>query len=67
LFLEFCGYNADFHVCSLIEFYPHFEEILRESLRLVVGAEVEKRVEIGMAHDGSGVGGKPISFSTPTK
>ncbi|KAJ7283432.1 hypothetical protein C8J57DRAFT_1054460 [Mycena rebaudengoi] len=41
---------------SLIEFYPHFEEILRESLRLVVGAEVEKRVEIGMAHDGSGVG-----------
>ncbi|KAJ7499288.1 hypothetical protein FB451DRAFT_1428708 [Mycena latifolia] len=41
---------------SLIQFYPHFEETLRESLRHVVGAEVEKRVDIGMAKDGSGVG-----------
>ncbi|KAJ7638476.1 hypothetical protein FB45DRAFT_741354 [Roridomyces roridus] len=41
---------------SLIQFYPHFEETLRESLRHVVGAQVEKRVEIGMAKDGSGVG-----------
>jgi len=41
---------------SLIEFYPHFEETLRESLRILVGAEVEKRVNIGMAKDGSGVG-----------
>ncbi|KAJ7755666.1 hypothetical protein DFH07DRAFT_1027993 [Mycena maculata] len=41
---------------SLIQFYPHFEETLRESLRLVVGSDVEKRVDIGMAKDGSGVG-----------
>ncbi|KAF8211515.1 hexokinase [Mycena galopus ATCC 62051] len=41
---------------SLIEFYPHFEETLRESLRILVGEEVEKRVNIGMAKDGSGVG-----------
>ncbi|KAJ7229008.1 hypothetical protein GGX14DRAFT_616384, partial [Mycena pura] len=41
---------------SLIQFYPHFEETLRESLRIVVGAEVEKRVDIGLAKDGSGVG-----------
>jgi hypothetical protein len=64
--------------CSLIEFYPHFEETLRESLRILVGAEVEKRVNIGMAKDGSGVGGKlfgvsfrvlvpNISFSRPLR
>ncbi|KAJ7667643.1 hypothetical protein DFH06DRAFT_1280572 [Mycena polygramma] len=41
---------------SLIQFYPHFEESLRESLRILVGSEVEKRVDIGMAKDGSGVG-----------
>ncbi|KAK7061399.1 phosphotransferase [Favolaschia claudopus] len=41
---------------SLIEFYPHFEETLRESLRILVGEEVEKKVEIGLAKDGSGVG-----------
>ncbi|KAJ7162589.1 hypothetical protein C8R43DRAFT_990841 [Mycena crocata] len=41
---------------SLIQFYPHFEETLRESLRIVAGADVEKRVDIGMAKDGSGVG-----------
>ncbi|KAJ7067948.1 hypothetical protein C8F01DRAFT_1207645 [Mycena amicta] len=41
---------------SLIQFYPHFEETLRESLLNVVGADVEKRVEIGLAKDGSGVG-----------
>ncbi|KAJ7781622.1 hypothetical protein B0H16DRAFT_1499098 [Mycena metata] len=41
---------------SLIEFYPRFEATLRESLRALVGEEVEKRVDIGMAKDGSGVG-----------
>ena len=39
-------------------YYPNFQQILRESLRLIVGEEVEKRVEIGAAKDGSGVGGK---------
>ncbi|ETW84505.1 hypothetical protein HETIRDRAFT_155537 [Heterobasidion irregulare TC 32-1] len=41
---------------SLIEHYPRFQDHLRESLRLLVGEQVEQRVEIGMAKDGSGVG-----------
>jgi len=41
---------------SLIQFYPNFEVHLRESLRVLVGEEVERSVEIGMAKDGSGVG-----------
>jgi len=41
---------------SLILHYPNFQRILRESLRLIVGEEVETRVEIGVAKDGSGVG-----------
>ncbi|KAF5387613.1 hypothetical protein D9615_000084 [Tricholomella constricta] len=41
---------------SLIEHYPNFNRTLRESLRSLVGEEVEKRVEIGLAKDGSGVG-----------
>lgn len=31
---------------------------MRESLRLLVGPEVESRVDIGLAKDGSGVGGR---------
>ena len=50
--------------CSLIQFYPNFEDQLRDSLRHLVGKKVEEAVEIGMARDGSGVGGKPISFSS---
>jgi hexokinase len=42
---------------SLIQFYPGFEQRMRESLRAIVGLEIEKRVEIGLAKDGSGVGG----------
>ncbi|KDQ64963.1 hypothetical protein JAAARDRAFT_28623 [Jaapia argillacea MUCL 33604] len=41
---------------SLIQHYPRFEEMVRESLRELVGSEVERIVEIGMAKDGSGVG-----------
>ncbi|GAW08583.1 hypothetical protein LENED_010650 [Lentinula edodes] len=41
---------------SLIQHYPHFERTMRESLRSIVGAAVERRVEIGLAKDGSGVG-----------
>ncbi|GJE84777.1 hexokinase [Phanerochaete sordida] len=41
---------------SLIEHYPNFNAHLRESLRALVGEEVESRVDIGMAKDGSGVG-----------
>jgi hexokinase len=43
---------------SLVEHYPGFELGLRNSLKLLVGSDVERRVEIGMAKDGSGVGGK---------
>ena len=43
---------------SLIQFYPNFEDQLRDSLRCLVGKKVEEAVEIGMAKDGSGVGGK---------
>jgi hexokinase len=48
---------------SLIQHYPNFEVHLRESVRALVGAEVEKVVEIGMAKDGSGVGGKSSPHS----
>jgi len=41
---------------SLVEHYPNFERTLRESLRALVGEQVEQRVDIGMAKDGSGVG-----------
>ncbi|KAI0346990.1 hexokinase [Trametopsis cervina] len=41
---------------SLIEHYPNFNTHLRASLRKIVGEEVESRVDIGMAKDGSGVG-----------
>lgn len=41
---------------SLFEFYPNFEQRLRQSLRCLVGPAVEKQVKIGRAKDGSGVG-----------
>lgn len=51
---------------SLIEYYPRFEERIRVALRELLGAEVEKRVEIGLAKDGSGVGGTfPVSWLLP--
>jgi hexokinase len=42
---------------SLYQHYPEFEERMREALRILLGEEVEKRVEMGLAKDGSGVGG----------
>jgi len=45
---------------SLVEHYPDFLKTLRESLRKLVGEDVESRVEIGLAKDGSGVGGKTL-------
>jgi hexokinase len=50
--------DFQFQPFSLIEHYPNFERTTRESLRALVGPDVEKRVVIGMAKDGSGVGGK---------
>ncbi|KAG8961945.1 glucokinase [Tulasnella sp. 419] len=41
---------------SMVEFYPFFEERLREALVSLIGAEGNKKVVIGLAKDGSGVG-----------
>jgi hexokinase len=43
---------------SLVEHYPGFQDKIRASLRFLVGEDVEKRVDVGLAKDGSGVGGK---------
>lgn len=35
---------------------------MREALRLILGDEGEKRIKMGLAKDGSGVGGRFIPF-----
>lgn len=49
---------------SLIEWYPGYEETLREALREIpeLGPEGEKRISIGIAKDGSGVGAALIAL-----
>ncbi|KAF2098018.1 hexokinase [Rhizodiscina lignyota] len=48
---------------SLVEFYPGFEDLMREALREIDGIkEQEKRVRIGIAKDGSGVGASLIAL-----
>ncbi|KEQ91925.1 hypothetical protein AUEXF2481DRAFT_48140 [Aureobasidium subglaciale EXF-2481] len=49
---------------SLVEFYPGFEEYIREALRQIegVGKHGEKRIRIGIAKDGSGVGAALIAL-----
>ncbi|KAH0428472.1 hexokinase [Colletotrichum camelliae] len=53
---------------SLIEHFPNFEENIREALRVVpeIGSEGEKRIKIGMARDGSGVGAALIAWAART-
>ena len=53
------GTDVLFFLCvdSLYQHYPGFEERMREALRILLGEEVEKRVSMGLAKDGSGVGG----------
>ncbi|ANB12123.1 glucokinase [Sugiyamaella lignohabitans] len=41
---------------SVVEFYPHFQEYIHDALRKTVIGDDEKRVAIGIAKDGSGVG-----------
>lgn len=41
---------------SVVEFLPQFTENMKEALRLMVGAEAEKKTRFGFAKDGSGVG-----------
>ncbi|PQE21286.1 putative glucokinase GLK1 protein [Rutstroemia sp. NJR-2017a WRK4] len=49
---------------SLVEFYPGFEEYVREALRTMegIGAAGERRIRIGIAKDGSGVGAALIAL-----
>ena len=49
---------------SLVEFYPGFEEYIREALREIpeIGEKGEPRIRIGIAKDGSGVGAALIAL-----
>ncbi|TKA64706.1 hypothetical protein B0A55_10096 [Friedmanniomyces simplex] len=49
---------------SLVEFYPNFEEYIREALREIpeIGVRGERRMRIGIAKDGSGVGAALIAL-----
>jgi len=49
---------------SLVEFYPGFEDHVRDALRVTdgIGEENEKRIRIGIAKDGSGVGAALIAL-----
>lgn len=49
---------------SLVEFYPGFEDHMREALRAMdgIGAIGERRIRIGIAKDGSGVGAALIAL-----
>ncbi|QDS70525.1 hypothetical protein FKW77_010304 [Venturia effusa] len=49
---------------SLVEFYPGFEDLIREALREIteIGPEGEKKIRIGIAKDGSGVGAALIAL-----
>ncbi|KAI9670876.1 MAG: glucokinase [Caeruleum heppii] len=49
---------------SLVEFYPGFEEYIREALSEIpeIGPEGVKRISIGIAKDGSGVGAALIAL-----
>ena len=53
---------------SLVEYYPNFEEYIREALREIdeIGPEGEKRIRIGIAKDGSGVGAALIALVAAT-
>lgn len=50
---------------SLFEFYPTFEEDIRGALRDIpeIGVEGEKRITMGLARDGSGVGAALVAQS----
>ncbi|CAG8983440.1 hypothetical protein HYALB_00000608 [Hymenoscyphus albidus] len=49
---------------SLVEFYPGFEDLVRETFRAIdgIGAAGERRIRIGIAKDGSGVGAALIAL-----
>ncbi|KAK3383536.1 hypothetical protein B0T24DRAFT_688072 [Lasiosphaeria ovina] len=49
---------------SLVEHYPYFRDMITETLRVIdgVGEEGAKRIRIGVAKDGSGVGAALIAL-----
>jgi hexokinase len=49
---------------SLVEFYPGFENYIREAFREIpeIGVEGEKKIRIGLAKDGSGLGAALIAL-----
>ncbi|CZR51501.1 probable glucokinase GLK1 [Phialocephala subalpina] len=49
---------------SLVEFYPGFEDYMRDALRALpqIGAAGERKIRIGIAKDGSGVGAALIAL-----
>jgi hexokinase len=48
---------------SLVEYYPGFEDYIREAFREIDGiGEDEKRIRIGLAKDGSGLGAALIAL-----
>ncbi|KAK4125231.1 hypothetical protein N657DRAFT_570959 [Parathielavia appendiculata] len=49
---------------SLVEHYPYFREMIHEALSIVdgIGKEGAKRIRIGLAEDGSGVGAALIAL-----
>ncbi|CAF9911092.1 glucokinase [Imshaugia aleurites] len=49
---------------SLVEYYPGFEDYVREAFREMseIGVQGEKRIRIGIAKDGSGVGAALIAL-----
>ncbi|KAK4913113.1 glucokinase [Elasticomyces elasticus] len=49
---------------SLVEYYPGFEDYVREAFREMdgIGAEGEKKIRIGLAKDGSGLGAALIAL-----
>jgi len=51
---------------SMAELYPHFNERLRDSLVILLGEKLAKRVRISLAKDGSGVGGESFVFAFST-
>lgn len=42
----------------MCEFLPNFDGRVRKALKVILGEEGEKRVRMGLAKDGSGVGGE---------
>ena len=49
---------------SLVEYYPGFEDYIREAFREIpeIGAEGDQKIRIGLAKDGSGLGAALIAL-----